>query len=307
MAIKAPMLKPGDTIGIVTLGSPLDAQTINSRIEVLMQMGFKVKLGKHVYADNGFLASSALNRASDLMQMFADDEVTLILATRGGVGVSDILPYLDYAFIHDHPKIVSGFSDITALLQALYEYADLVCFNSLMLIDFRMTTPAYNFDQFFAATSTLQAPRLIQNPPEIPPTQSWIPGNVTGPIVGGNLTSFVGLLGTPFDVDTRGKILFLEETHEPVNTVYRYLSQLRLAGKFNDCIGIVMGECSNCEQAYGIDYGQLLYGFLMPLGKPLMTHLASSHGYFKASIPIGAIVNLNTYTNTLTVLETTVE
>ncbi|WP_442602521.1 S66 peptidase family protein [Paenibacillus sp. KN14-4R] len=302
MSIKPPLLKPGDTIGIVTLGSPLNADTINNRINVLQQLGFNIRLGKYVYAENGFLAGMEIERATDLMQMFADDEVSLILPTRGGVGVSDILPFLDYNFIINHPKIISGYSDMTALLNALYQLANLITFHSLMLIDFKMSTPAYNFDQFFAATSTLRAPREIQNPPDIP-LQSRVLGNVTGPIVGGNLTSFVGLLGTPFEVDTRGKILFLEETHEPINTVYRYLSQLRLAGKFDDCIGIVMGECTNCVEAYGVTYENLINRFLVPLGKPLMTNLATGHGYYKAAIPIGAMVNLNTFNNTMTVLE----
>jgi len=138
------------------------------------------------------------------------------------------------------------------------------------------------------------------------PLVSKVPGNVTGPIVGGNLTSFIGTLGTPYEVDTRGKILFLEETHEPINTVYRYMNHLKLAGKFQDCIGIIMGECTECQVAYGTSYQDLINNFVVPLGKPLMTNLATGHGTYKAAIPIGAMVNLNTVNNTLTVLEPTV-
>lgn len=305
MATRPLILRPGDTIGIVTLGSPLDRSVIDARINTLIDMGFTVVLGQYVYAQDGFLAGTDQERASDLMAMFENDQVKLILPTRGGVGVAGILPYLDYEIIRRHPKIITGYSDMTILLNVLYQYADLITFQSLMLIDFQLATPAYNFDQFFIDTSTLTAPRLIVNPPDIP-LISRVPGSVTGPIVGGNLASFVDNLGTPFEIDTRNKILFLEETHEPINKVYRYMNHLKLAGKFADCIGIVLGECTNCPIAYGQTYEDLINEFVVPLGKPLMTNLMSAHGYYKASIPIGATANLDTINNTLTILEPTV-
>lgn len=305
MAIKPPMLKPGDTIGVVTLGSPLAKEVIDARVEVLRNMGFEVVLGNFVYAADGFLAGTDQQRAFDLMQMFDRPEVKMILPSRGGVGVAGILPFLDFQFIQQHPKIISGYSDITVLLNTLYEYADLITFQSLMLIDFNLGMPKYNFDQFFAAVSTTPATRIIDNPADMP-LLSVIPGNVKGEIVGGNLTSFVDTIGTPFEINTKEKILLIEETHEPINTVYRYLNRLKLAGKFDDCIGIIMGQCTDCPAAYGKTYDDLINDFIVPLGKPLMTNLATAHGTYKAAIPIGAPVNLDTVNNTLTVLEPTV-
>lgn len=302
MAIRPPILQRGDTIGIVTLGSPLDAGVINARIETLRSMEFNVVLGQYVYARNGFLAGTDEQRASDLMMMFQNPQVKMILPTRGGTGVAGILPYLDYNVIRNNPKIVTGYSDITVLLNVLYQFADLITFHSLLLIDFKNETPAYNFNQFFAATSLFSLTRPILNPPGIP-LVSRVPGNVTGPLVGGNLTSFVDTLGTPFEIDTRGKILVLEETHEPSNTVYRYLNDLKLAGKFNDCIGIIMGECTGCQVAYGTSYEDLINQFIVPLGKPLITNLATGHGQYKAALPIGAMVNLNSINNSITVVE----
>ncbi|MNI01725.1 putative murein peptide carboxypeptidase [compost metagenome] len=305
MSINPPILQNGDTVGIVTLGSPLDASVIDARISTLESIGFNVVLGKYVYAYDGIVSTTAQRRAEDLMNMFANPNVTMILPTRGGTGVKDILPYLDYSYIKNNPKIVSGYSDITILLNILYQLSELTTFHSLMLIDFRTNTPAYNFNQFFAATSTLTSPRLISNPPEIP-LISLVGGNVTGPVVGGNLTSFVGTLGTPYEIDTLGKILLIEETHEPTTTIYRYLTQLIMAGKFDDCIGVVMGQCTNCDTSYYTSYMDLINVLIYPLGKPLMTNLCTAHGYYKATIPIGSNVNLNTYTNTLTVLQPTV-
>ena len=304
MAIRPPILRAGDTVGIVTLGSPRDAATIDSRIQTLENMGFNVVVGKYVYSSIGFVAATPQQRASDLMSMFENPIVKAIIPTRGGSGVVDIIPYLDYPIINRNPKIITGYSDITVLLNVLYIWADLITFHSLLLIDFRETTPAYNFDQFFAATSVI-SPRQLENPPGIP-LVSRVPGNVTGTIVGGNLTSFVDTLGTPFEVDTSGRILFIEETHEPISHVYRLISHLINAGKFRDCEGIIMGECTNCELSYGKTYEDLINEVVVPLGKPLMTNLASGHGIYKMAVPLGATTNLNTYDNILTITEPTV-
>ncbi len=305
MAIKPPTLKKGDTVGIVTLGSPLDPAEIDERIAFLKDLGFRVILGDSVYASDGYLAGTDQQRACDLMKMFQNKEVRAILPTRGGVGVEGILPYLDYCLIAKNPKIISGYSDITILLNVLYQCSCLITFHSLLLLDFRDGTPDYNFDQFFAATSTGICPRQIRNPPDME-TVNRIPGNVTGPLVGGNLASFTGSLGTPYDIDTKGKILCLEEVHEPVNTVYRYINQLKVAGKFRDCSGIIMGECTGCTDQYQKTYEDLIAEVMVPLGKPLLTNLATGHGQYKAALPIGAMVNLNTCLGTLTVLEPTV-
>lgn len=305
MAARPPMLKTGDTFGIVTLGSPLDASVIDARIAFLKKFGFNVVLGDYVYASNGYLAGTDQQRASDLMHMYENPEVKAILPTRGGVGVEGILPYLDYDYIAQHPKIISGYSDITILLNVLSQFANQITSHSLLLIDFKDSTPEYNFEQYIMANATTISPRQIVNPPDMPMI-SRVPGNVTGPLVGGNLTSFVGSLGTPFDISTKGKILFLEEVHEPVNTVYRYINQLKIAGKFDECVGIIIGECSNCTDAYGKTYENLISEVMVPLGKPLLSNIASGHGTYKAALPIGAMVNLNTIENTLTVLEPTV-
>lgn len=305
MAIKPAALQRGDTVGVVSLGSPLSRDTIDARVAYLRLMGLQVELGRHVYADEGYLAGPAAQRAEDLMAMFADARVKLILPVRGGVGVEGILPFLDFDYIRAHPKIVTGYSDITALLNALTQFADLTTLHSLLLIDFRPDTPTYNFEQFFAATSSPAAPRPLRNPPGLP-LVAKVPGVVTGPLAGGNLTSLTGTLGTPYEIDTSGKILLLEETHEPVNTVYRYVEQLRLAGKLADCAGILMGECTGCPDAYGQSYEDLIDNYLVPLGKPLLSGFASGHGVFKAAVPIGAVATMNVEERTIVLEEAAV-
>lgn len=305
MAIKPPLLQRGDTVGIVTLGSPLDASAINTGINTLMGMGFRVIVGQYAYAARGIIAATPQQRAADLMGMFQDPMVKVILPSRGGTGVKDILPYLDYHLISTNAKILSGYSDITILLNALYQFSNLITFQSLLLLDFRPDTPSYNYHQFFSATSTLTAPRVVENQPGIPLT-SLVPGNVTAPIVGGNLTSFADAIGTPYEIDTMGKILLLEEVHEPTNHIYRSLTRLLMAGKFHDSVGIIMGECTDCPVTYRTSYNDLIHALLVPLGKPLMTNLNTAHGTYKAAIPIGALANLDTNQNMLSIIEPTV-
>lgn len=305
MAIKPQILLLGDTIGVVTLGSPLARSIIDTGIQMLTTMGYRVLLGRHVYDADGYLAGTDQERAEDFMDMILNPEVKLILPVRGGVGVAGILPYLDFHLISQNPKIISGFSDITVLLNAVYQFANLISLQSLLLLNFNSTEPQYNFNQFFTAVSSATSSREIINPPG-KLLLGKVAGNVTGAIVGGNLTSFVDMLGTPYDIDTAGKILMIEETHEPINTVYRYINHLKLAGKFDDCLGIIMGECTNCVIAYGQTYEDLINNVMVPLGKPLLTNLSTAHGLYKAAIPIGAIANLNTTKATLTIVENTV-
>src|SRR5699024_2432792 len=164
MEIKPPILKQDETIEIVTLNAPLEANTINTRIQTLKDLGFKIILGNCVYTYDGFLAGTDEERDSDLMYMLMNHEVEMIHPTRGGVGVKEILPYLDYSAIKNNPKIISGYRDLTVLLNTLRQFSNLITFHSLLLLNFTYNTPAYNYDQFFSATSTITSPRQIQNP-----------------------------------------------------------------------------------------------------------------------------------------------
>lgn len=302
MTIRPPALRRGDTVGIVAPGSPMKAHEIEERITYLENFGLRVLPGEHLFADDGYLAGSDRQRAADLMNMYENQTVRAILPLRGGVGVEGILPYLDFASIARHPKILSGYSDLSILLNAVHRVTGQITFHSLMLLDFWNRTPRYSFEQFFGALSGGLYPGRIENPPHMP-LVGRVKGNVTGLLAGGNLTTLAGSLGTPFELDTAGKILFLEEVHEPVSTAYRYLTQLKVSGKLGRCAGIVLGECTDCTDSYGKTYEDLIREVLIPLGKPLMTNLAAGHGTFNAALPIGAYVNLNTEAGALTVLE----
>lgn len=302
MTIRPPALRRGDTVGVVAPGSPMNASEIEERIKYLEAFGLYVLPGNHLFADDGYLAGSERERASDLMSMYENPAVSAIVPLRGGVGVEGILPYLDFTSIARNPKILSGYSDLSILLNTVHQMTGQITFHSLMLLNFQKSTPCYNFEQFFGTLSGGLFPGRMKNPPWMS-LAVRVKGNVTGPLAGGNLTTLVGSLGTPFELDTKGKILFLEEVHEPVSTAYRYLTQLKVAGKLSCCAGIILGDCTDCTDSYGKTYEDLIREVLIPLGKPLMTNLAAGHGTYNTTLPIGALVNLNTDAGALTVLE----
>lgn len=295
-----PMLQKGDTIGIVTLGSSVKPSHIQRGLTLLTTKGYQILLGKNVYA-NDFPASSPQQRAAELMGMFTNSNVSMIIGSRGGTGVADILPYLDYTIIQQNPKILVGYSDLSILLNVINHFTGLITYNAPMTHDFDPDAPSFNLEQFFTAITTPVVPRLISNPPHMP-LISKVLGKAVGPIVGGNLTSIVGSLGTPFEIDTRGKILFLEDINENSTRIYRFLTHLLRAGKLHDASGIIMGECTKCQAEYNTTYEQIIEKLLIPLDRPLLTNLATGHGEYKVTIPIGAMVSLNTEDRTIKIL-----
>jgi muramoyltetrapeptide carboxypeptidase len=171
-----------------------------------------------------------------------------------------------------------------------------------MLKDFTPSTPSFNYESFFSTITNTDSPQNILNPPQMP-LITKVPGIVIGPIVGGNVSSLIDSLGIPYQLDTRGKILFLEDVAEAITRMYRKLTHLQRTGLFDDCLGIIMGECTNCAVTYDINYNQLIDMLLKPLGKPLLTGLATGHGIYKVTIPLGAKIRLDTEAKSITIIE----
>lgn len=295
-----PCIQKGDTIGIVTLGSPSKDEEIKRGTAVLTEMGYKVHLGEHILSQE-FPAAPPKVRATDLMQMFLNPKVKMILGSRGGTGVADILVHLDYKQIKQNPKILAGYSDFSILLNAVNQQTGLITYNTPMLLDLHPETPEFTINQLIQAISTRNKPYTLTNPSQMP-LVCKVKGKAVGPLVGGNLTSIIGSLGTPFEINTNGKILFLEEINEYSTQIYRLLTHLIHAGKFRDVSGIILGEFTKCPTEYDTPYEQIVEKLLVPLGKPLLMNLATGHGKYKATLPIGALVRLDTESGAITIL-----
>ena len=230
-------LKMGGKIAIVAPAGPLEAETVFKGEEVLKEMGFDVIITPSCFERKGYLAGlSDRQRAEDIMMMFADDEVDAILCMRGGYGCNRIIPYFKNFKFENYPKPFIGYSDITYLHLFFNQYHHLITYHGPMLKDLLLKneTTTNHFLETIMGETTFD---MIDVPYY---NQTVCPAS--GILVGGNLTIICSTLGTPYEIDTRGKILFIEEVNEPVYAVDRLLMQLKFSGKLNDAAGIILGD-----------------------------------------------------------------
>jgi muramoyltetrapeptide carboxypeptidase len=318
-SLKPPILRPGDIVGMVAPASnAYEPEELLIARETMEQYGFKVVLGHNIAAQNGYLAGSDAQRAADLNEMFRRPDIRGIVTFSGGYGCSRILPLLDYDLIRRSPKVVVGHSDITALLIGLNRKTGLVTFHGSSGLT---GLGDYAKAHFRRAIMTASPIGEIAKPPPTPEGTversnrliTIVPGQATGPLVGGNLTLVTNLIGTPFEPDTRGKILFLEEIDEEPYRVDRMLTQLWLAGKLQDAAGIALGHFIDCyPKEFGASFPQtislenVLRDRFAPLGKPTLYNLMFGHTRDNAVLPIGITATLNATAKTLVVNDSAV-
>ena len=304
-------LKKGDLIGFIgPSGAVRSEGAIERAAAETERMGFRVKLGESCGKAYGYLSGTDELRAADLNGMFLDDEVSAVFCLKGGYGTMRMLDLIDYDAIARHPKIFVGYSDITALHIALLEKSGLATFHGPMPVSCWADGPMDDFTCASLLDSLMNPEPLgeIMNPPGYP-RRTVSSGCAEGLLVGGNLSLIVGLLGTPWELDTRGRILFIEDVGEKTYALDRMLTHLRLAGKFDDCAGIVLGDFKNCEVEYP-DYGftleEIVRDVVAPCGKPVFSGLQSGHCTPKITLPFGVKCRMDAEKCTLTALESAV-
>lgn len=311
--LKPPVLRFGDTVGMVAPASSADAPSdIMLAQKTMQQYGFKVVLGKHIADQYGYLAGQDRDRAADINEMFRRSDIRGIVTFSGGYGCCRLLPFLDYDLIRQNPKVIVGHSDITSLLLAIHAKTGLITFHGSSGLT---GVGDYAIAQFKRAIMSTQVLGEIAKPP----TNSLIakgrrlttlvPGRATGPLIGGNLTLVTNALGTPYEPDTRGKILFLEEVGEEPYRIDRMLTQLWLAGKLQDAAGIALGHFVDCDPKDAqpsLSLEAVLRDRLLPLQKPTVHNFMFGHVRQNAVLPIGAIATLDATAKTLVVVENAV-
>jgi muramoyltetrapeptide carboxypeptidase len=301
-------LSYNDTIGVISPAGPETAEFIHEHIDVLKRMGFKVKEAEHLYDRQGYLAGSDVDRAQDLMSMFKDPEADAIICFRGGYGAMRILPFIDFNTMRDYPKIFVGYSDITILLNYFAQNCGLVTFHGPMvnsnLID------SYTCGSLIKTLMFGNKPYYITNPPEYPFIFHGAKNPVRGILVGGNLTLLCSTLGTKYEIDTAGKILFIEDIGEEPYKIDRMFTQLLLAGKLQNCKGFILGQFKDCDldnHDRSLSLSRVIEDRLLFLNKPTLMNFMSGHDYPKLTLPIGAAVTLDPYCNEIRVLEAVVK
>ena len=283
--VKGPALKPGDTIGIVAPASPVTGP-LDPYVKILQSLGYQVKIAPHARTRYGYLAGTDEERAQDLNDFFADDTVQAILCARGGYGSARGLDLLDYGSIRKHPKLLIGYSDITALQTALGAKARLVTASSLML-DRLTSGNSYAMQQFKAGLATNQ-PLGAFKMPSGQTLSTIVPGTATGRLAGGNLSVLASLAGTPYALDGTGCILVLEEVGEESYRVDRMLNQLYQSGLLHRVAAICYGQfvgCGNQDGDFTVDDVLIHYGVLS--GKPVIKGLPVGHSSVNGFLPYG--------------------
>lgn len=300
-------LNLGDTIGIVSPAGPESEDKIKQSIIELQNMGFNVKEGQHVYDKWGYLAGTDKDRADDIMNMFLDKHIKMILCVRGGYGTMRILPFLDFNIIKENPKIFAGFSDITTILNSIVINCNLISFHSPMCNS--NFNDQYTLKSFLDTIMLGYKPYIIQNPIDIPVSSVSDKDFITGQLIGGNLSLICSTLSTPFEINTKNKILFIEEVGEEPYKIDRMITQLILSRKLLECRAIILGQFTNCklphyERSFTLE--QIIEDRILSLNKPTLINIQSGHSYPKLTLPIGAKIRIDFKKGMIKVLEAVV-
>ncbi|PAF40452.1 LD-carboxypeptidase [Terribacillus saccharophilus] len=300
MFVKASVWKKGDTIGIVSPAGPIKREELERGIKIVESLGLRVKLGKHVYDKYGYLAGTDTDRAADLNDMFKDNEVKGIICARGGYGSGRIVELLDYEIIKQKPKVLLGYSDITYLHTAIRQRTGLITFHGPMVAsdmgesDFAKLS--YDLlQQFFI-------PQDVIYTTAISPLEAIVHGKATGTLVGGNLSLLTSTLGTPDEIDTKGKLLLLEDVAELPYKIDSMLNQLKHAGKLKQAEGILIGDFNGCDSndpETSLSFDQVLVDYLTDLEKPVLKGFRIGHCNPNITVPLGTEATMDTKTKTL--------
>ncbi|NLW08198.1 MAG: LD-carboxypeptidase [Clostridia bacterium] len=308
--MKPPRLVKGDTVGIIAPASPLPQIEYLSRgIQFWQKLGYRVRTSSNIKqagSYHGYLAANDAERLADLQQMFCDPEIKALICLRGGYGSLRLLDSINYDLIRSHPKILVGYSDITALHLALQRMTGLVTFHGPMIYPELGSNRVVPYTQASLLKSLTAAESIGKIEPltELPAAFTITPGQAQGKVTGGNLSLVVATLGTPYEIDTRDKILFLEEVGEAPYRLDRMLTQLALAGKLKTAAGICFGHCTGCgDLEQENNFLNVIINHLAPLGLPCCYGLPAGHLAIQATLPLGLEAYLDADSCSLVYLE----
>jgi muramoyltetrapeptide carboxypeptidase len=302
-------LPDGGCIGVVATSTPwYNRSEVFRGVDWWQSRGYRVKLGEHVWERQDHLAGDPRGRAADLMTMYEDPEVDVIQALQGGYGAAQMLPFLDFGRIAEHPKPLVGFSDITALHTALLECAGIATFYGPGMAGVGAPERGdWSKDRLLQALRTGGTGQVPPSPDD-PYVRSISGGHVTAPLIGGCLWLLQHAIGTPWAPNLDGAIFFFEDVDTPTTYLEAHLVHLAQAGLLDRVAGVVVGELERCdwradrpEWARIPSVEDLLETYLEPLGVPVLYRLPLGHGKHLSTIPLGVDATLDADAGTLTI------
>jgi len=278
-------LEQGDTIGIAAPASPFDLRKFKSGVDVLESMGFNIYIPEDIFNRNGYLAGTDDQRASVLNDLFSKKDIKAIVCARGGFGSLKILSSLDYENILNNPKILVGYSDVTALLSALFKKCRLISFHGPMATELGSASQRTRNAMFSALTSRSDFEIFSKK------GTSLKQGIGSGILLGGNLSTLCHLTGTPYLPDFKDSILFIEERGEAAYRIDRMLTHMKMAGCFNGISGLVLGSFTDCGSVREIN--KIVTGLFEKFDIPVLAGFAAGHGKENIAIPFGLKATLD--------------
>lgn len=283
--IRPPRLNPGETIGIVAPAGAFDREIFMQGLEALQSMGFDTRVPEEIFDKTGYLAGSDAQRAQWVNLFFQDPEIKAIVCARGGFGSLRMLPLVDFDIVRTHPKIFVGYSDITALLTAITIQSGLVTFHGPMVTALATAPELTRYNLTAAITSS--------TPLEITPAAGVViqGGQASGPVIGGNLNTLCHMLGTPFMPNFNHHILLLEDRGEAHYRIDRMLSQMKLAGSFENIAGLALGSFEECGALDGVY--QIFQEHFQEFHIPILAGFDIGHGKQNMTIPFGVDATLD--------------
>jgi muramoyltetrapeptide carboxypeptidase len=246
---------------------------------------------------NGYLSGLDEARAKDVMEAFIDPAIDGIFCARGGYGATRILPLLDYAKIAKHPKLFVGYSDITALHTVFNQRCSFITVHGPMPSTGYHLMDYYSLERLAGVLFKSNPPGLVSNPLD-EELKMISPGISSGLIIGGNLSVLVATLGSPYEIDTKDKILFIEDVEERPYQIDRNLTALALAGKFRDCSGILLGTFTECQETEmepdsTLTIEEIVEQIILPYQKPTLGNFRCGHSYPMITIPMGSLAHID--------------
>jgi muramoyltetrapeptide carboxypeptidase len=263
-----PFLKPGDTIGITCPAGDITAKEIEQAVQLIESWGFRIKVGDTVGKKDFIFGGTDAERTADLQQMLRDPGLSAILCARGGYGTVHIIDSLDFSPLTQHPKWIIGFSDITVLLCHLHTNFNMASLHSKMCNSFPddwTKAEPVQADSILSIRQALTGGKMEYN---IAPNPQNRAGYAEAPLVGGNLKTIESLAGTRSDIDTAGKILFVEDTGEYLYSIDRMFWHLQRTGKLDRLAGLLVGGFKVKPDDPGEEYGHTVYEIVAERIKP---------------------------------------
>lgn len=303
-------LKKGDTVALISASGATASERLQPAIEAVEKLGFHVVVGETCRTRHGYLAGSDELRAKEVNEMFANPNIDGIFCIRGGYGATRILPMLDLELIKNNPKVFAGYSDVTALHIIFNQQCGFVTYHTPMpATEFiKPEMDDYTWDYFINSVTNTQWNGYFLENKSGEASTTITPGSATGQLTGGNLTLVAASLGTPYEIDVAGKILFLEDIDENVQRIDRMLTQLKLAGKLDQCAGIILGAWTDCgpldrkNPENNLTLQQVFDEILAPLGIPILADVTCGHVLPTLSLPLGKTVKLDATNQTIEVV-----